>query len=224
MNFEILSKAIPEECMHAFLSKQTRYDNRKFTEEREFKYIENIFEAFSFSAIGTLGLNKIIVVLQEEIDATGVSTNVDSFLNVHIEHLEKNKSSNSVIKLYEFVNKLISENIELNDMKVDNKKYKLFISIESDDGNIYDTIAMTLLNVFKEGNKMNIHIKQQFKTKTFCVIEDIVLFDPLKEEANLTNYMFNVITFPNNKVYFHKIKGDFIRYNLMKDIINKTIN
>ena len=64
MNFDILQKAIPDETMRAFLDKKVRYDNRQFTQERNFIFTKKVFDSFSHSAIGSLGLNKVILVLK----------------------------------------------------------------------------------------------------------------------------------------------------------------
>ena len=65
MNFDILQKSIPEESLIAFLEKEIRYDNRKFYESRKFNFSSKVLNSFKYSAIGSLGLNKILLVLKE---------------------------------------------------------------------------------------------------------------------------------------------------------------
>ena len=65
MNFDIFQKSIPEECLRAFLEKGSRFDDRKFYESRKFNYSFGVLNSYEYSAIGSLGLNKILLVLKE---------------------------------------------------------------------------------------------------------------------------------------------------------------
>ena len=103
MNFEILQRAIPDETMRAFLDKKVRYDNRQFEQRREFTYTPNALDSFEISAIGSLGLNKVIIVLKEDKESK-------EKMSLVIESMETSKQS-SMIKVYNYVNKLISNNL-----------------------------------------------------------------------------------------------------------------
>lgn len=208
MNFEILQKAIPDETMRAFLDKKVRYDNRQFEQRREFTYTSNALDSFEISAIGSLGLNKVIIVLKEDKESK-------EKMSLVIESMETSKQ-NSMIKVYNYVNKLISNNI-LSESK---KGMKMYITIESDDGNVYDTIANTLMSFFNESEWK---IKNKYQTTTICVLNDEILIDPSKEEAKLAEFMFNVIKFDSGEMYIHKIKGEFIKWEKIKEIVNTKL-
>lgn len=208
MNFEILQKAIPDETMRAFLDKKVRYDNRQFEQRREFTYTSNALDSFEISAIGSLGLNKVIIVLKEDKESK-------EKMSLVIESMETSKQ-NSMIKVYNYVNKLISNNIS----SESKKGMKMYITIESDDGNVYDTIANTLMSFFNESDWK---IKNKYQTTTICVLNDEVLIDPSKEEAKLAEFMFNVIKFDSGEMYIHKIKGEFIKWEKIKEIVNTKL-
>ena len=205
MNFEILQKAIPDETMRAFLDKKVRYDSRQFEQRREFTYTPNALDSFEISAIGSLGLNKVIIVLKEDKESK-------EKMSLVIESMETSKQS-SMIKVYNYVNKLISNNLS----SESSKAMKMFITIESDDGNVYDTIANTLMCFLKES------IKNKYQTTTICVLNGEVLIDPSKEEAKLAEFMFNVIKFDSGEMYIHKIKGEFIKWEKIKEIVNTKL-
>lgn len=209
MNFEILQKAIPDETMRAFLDKKVRYDNRQFEQRREFTYTSNALDSFEISAIGSLGLNKVIIVLKEDKESK-------EKMSLVIESMETSKQ-NSMIKVYNYVNKLISNNIS----SESKKGMKMYITIESDDGNVYDTIANTLMSFFNESDWK---IKNKYQTTTICVLNDEVLIDPSKEEAKLAEFMFNVIKFDSGEMYIHKIKGEFIKWEKIKEIVNTKLH
>lgn len=209
MNFEILQKAIPDETMRAFLDKKVRYDNRQFEQRREFTYTSNALDSFEISAIGSLGLNKVIIVLKEDKESK-------EKMSLVIESMETSKQ-NSMIKVYNYVNKLISNNIS----SESKKGMKMYITIESDDGNVYDTIANTLMSFFNESEWK---IKNKYQTTTICVLNDEVLIDPSKEEAKLAEFMFNVIKFDSGEMYIHKIKGEFIKWEKIKEIVNTKLH
>ena len=208
MNFEILQRAIPDETMRAFLDKKVRYDNRQFEQRREFTYTSNALDSFEISAIGSLGLNKVIIVLKEDKESK-------EKMSLVIESMETSKQS-SMIKVYNYVNKLISNNIS----SESKKGMKMYITIESDDGNVYDTIANTLMSFFNESEWK---IKNKYQTTTICVLNDEVLIDPSKEEAKLAEFMFNVIKFDSGEMYIHKIKGEFIKWEKIKEIVNTKL-
>ena len=136
-------------------------------------------------------------------------------MSLVIESMEASKQS-SMIKVYNYVNKLISNNISCEN----NKAMKMYITIESDDGNIYDTIANTLMSFFNESKWK---IKNKYQTTTICVLNDEVLIDPSKEEAKLAEFMFNVIKFDSGEMYIHKIKGEFIKWDKIKEIISTKL-
>ena len=117
MNFEILQKAIPEESLRTFLEKEMRYDNRKFYESRKFNFAFGVLNTYKYSAIGSLGLNKILLVLKD----TDKKTNQEQpKVNIIIDDFETEKKSK---KLYDFVDKIMKNNLiyEKNDKKEKNE-------------------------------------------------------------------------------------------------------
>ena len=87
MNFEILQKSIPEESLRAFLEKESRYDNRKFYESRKFNFAFGVLKTYKFSAIGSLGLNKVLLVLKN----TGKIINQEKLMNNQSKKKKKQK-------------------------------------------------------------------------------------------------------------------------------------
>ena len=129
MNFDILQKSIPEECLRAFLEKESRFDDRKFYESRKFNYSFGVLNSYEYSAIGSLGLNKILLVLKE------VGKNMSDIpkINIIIDNFENNKSNKNVL---DFIYKLLRNNISYENNVIEKKEYELFVTIESIDGNI----------------------------------------------------------------------------------------
>ena len=220
MNFEILQKAIPEESLRTFLEKEMRYDNRKFYESRKFNFAFGVLNTYKYSAIGSLGLNKILLVLKD----TDKKTNQEQpKVNIIIDDFETEKKSK---KLYDFVDKIMKNNLiyEKNDIKERNE-YDLFITIESIDGNIYEVIAKSLMKFFNKENNIGIIFNKQFESKTICFINGNILFDPMKQETELADFICNIIkNKENNKFIIHKISGLTINMKLIKQAILQIDN
>ena len=220
MNFEILQKAIPEESLRTFLEKEMRYDNRKFYESRKFNFAFGVLNTYKYSAIGSLGLNKILLVLKD----TDKKTNQEQpKVNIIIDDFETEKKSK---KLYDFVDKIMKNNLiyEKKDIKERNE-YDLFITIESFDGNIYEVIAKSLIKFFDKENNIGIIFNKQFESKTICFINGNILFDPMKQETELADFICNIIKYKeNNKFIIHKISGLTISMKLIKQAILQIDN
>ena len=220
MNFEILQKAIPEESLRTFLEKEMRYDNRKFYESRKFNFAFGVLNTYKYSAIGSLGLNKILLVLKD----TDKKTNQEQpKVNIIIDDFETEKKSK---KLYDFVDKIMKNNLiyEKKDIKERNE-YDLFITIESIDGNIYEVIAKSLIKFFDKENNIGIIFNKQFESKTICFINGNILFDPMKQETELADFICNIVKYKeNNKFIIHKISGLTISMKLIKQAILQIDN
>ena len=220
MNFEILQKAIPEESLRTFLEKEMRYDNRKFYESRKFNFAFGVLNTYKYSAIGSLGLNKILLVLKD----TDKKTNQEQpKVNIIIDDFETEKKSK---KLYDFVDKIMKNNLiyEKKDIKERNE-YDLFITIESIDGNIYEVIAKSLIKFFDKENNIGIIFNKQFESKTICFINGNILFDPMKQETELADFICNIVKYKeNNKFIIHKISGLTISMKLIKQGILQIDN
>ena len=104
MNFDIIQKAVPEECMRAFLEKKSRYVNRAFQETQKFNYNYGVLKTFEHSSIGSLGLNKVLLVLKE----VGKNYDINKPKIIIIDNFENDKS---VKNIYDFVEKLLKNNI-----------------------------------------------------------------------------------------------------------------
>ena len=168
MNFEILQKSIPEESLRAFMEKESRYDNRKFYESRKFSFAFGVLNSYKYSAIGSLGLNKILLVLKN----TGKKTNQENpVINIIIDDFASEKKPK---KIYDFIDKIIKNNLiyEKNDIK-EKEELNLYITIESIDGNIYETIAKSLIKFFSKENNINIIFNKQFDSRTICFLMEI---------------------------------------------------
>lgn len=221
MQFEIMKKAIPEECLRAFLNKNTRYDSRSFSDIRKFNYTPKALESLTHSAIGSLGYNKVILVLKE---LTQSQTNqnhnsINLSLSIDNQAIEEKINDNS---LYSFVNKLISNNlIKLLSKEEINKSYSLFISIEGQDGNLYDTVALSLSKLFHKDTGIDFTFKNPFITRTYCYVYDQLLSDPLEEELQQSTYYFSLIKFESGEVYIHKINGEFIDWEIITQASNE---
>ncbi len=46
--------------------------------------------------------------------------------------------------------------------------------------------------------------------------------DPSQNELDISSFTFNVIKFSDNKYYINKIKGNFQKWNLIKNIIENS--
>ena len=220
MNFEILQKSIPEESLRVFLEKDIRYDNRKFHESRKFNFSFGVLNTYKYSAIGSLGLNKILLVLK----VSDKKTNQEQpKINIIIDDFESEKKPK---KLYDFVDKIMKNNLiyEKNDIKERNE-YDLFITIESIDGNIYEVIAKSLINFFNKENNIGIIFNKQLESKTICFINGNILFDPMKQETELADFICNIIKYKENKKFIiHKISGLSINMKLLKEAIMQIDN
>ena len=216
MNFEILRTAIPEESLSAFLEKNSRYDGRTFEQTREFTYTKNILDFTKYSLIGSLGLNKVILVLKIE-DMINYNNN-DIQFNFILENFESSKQENNY-SLKNYVNQIIKDNINPIKETAKNKLYTLYITIESIDGNIYDTIGLSIQKFFEKGNEFNVELIKDYITRTVCFIDDKILMDPSQNELDLSTFAFNIIKFSDNKYYINKIIGNFLKWNSIKYII-----
>ena len=215
MNFDIFQKSVPEECMKAFLRKENRYDNRKFYESRKFIYSSGVLNSFEHSAMGSLGLNKILLVLKE------VAKNSDEKpkINIIIDNFENNKSTKNI---FDFVSKLIKNNISYSSNNIKNE-YNLFITIESIDGNIYEVIAKSLDKFFSEESNNGIIFNKKFISKTICFIDGNILFDPIKQEAEQANFICNIIKF-GEKFILYKIGGHIVPLKLLQKALLQIDN
>ena len=216
MNFEILQKSIPEESLRAFMEKESRYDNRKFYESRKFSFAFGVLNSYKYSAIGSLGLNKILLVLKN----TGKKTNQENpVINIIIDDFASEKKPK---KIYDFIDKIIKNNL-IYEKKDTNEKEELnlYITIESTDGNIYEAIAKSLIKFFSKENNINIIFNKQFDSRTICFIHGNILFDPLKQETEMADFICNIIKYKNdnNKFIIHKIGGLSISLKLIKQAI-----
>ena len=215
MNFDIFQKSVPEECMRAFLRKETRYDNRKFYESRKFTYTSGILNSFEHSAMGSLGLNKILLVLKE----VGPNSEDKPKINIIIDNFENNKSTKNI---FDFVSKLIKNNVSYSNNNIKNE-YNLFITIESIDGNIYEVISKSLDKFFSEGSNNGIVFNKKFLSKTICFIDGIILFDPIKQEAEQANFICNIIKF-GEKFILYKIGGYAVPFKLLQQALLEIDN
>ena len=218
MNFDILLKSIPEEVFNTFLEKKTRFDNRKFTDIREFTYIKNALNFYENNLIGSIGLNKVILVLKQKPINLEINQQNFPIINIIIDNFNSKKSKN-LNKIKDFVNKLIQNNFVCENQENNNKIFELYITIENIDGNIYDTISLSIQKFFEE-NILGLKIKNNFTSKTLSVINNIILYDPCEIETKLSDFTFNIIKFNNDKYYINKIRGQFINWNLIKEVIN----
>ena len=211
MNFDILQKSIPEETMRAFLEKESRYDNRKFYESRKFNYNFGILNNYEYSAIGSLGLNKIILVLKE------VGTNLDEKpkINIIIDNFENNKSTKNI---FDFINKILKNNISYSNNEINKKEYNLFITIAGIDGNIYEVIAKSLDKFFSNENKIGIIFNKKYSSKTICFINGKILFDPIQQETEQADFICNIIKF-GEKFITYKIGGHIVPLKLLQQAI-----
>ena len=214
MNFEILQKSIPEESLRAFMEKETRYDNRKFYESRKFHFAFGVLNTFKYSAIGSLGLNKVLLVLK----GTGkIIQQEQPKVNIIIDDFDSEKKTK---KIYDFVEKIMKNNLiyEKSDIK-EKEELNLYITIESSDGNIYEVIAKSLLKFFNKENNINIVFNKEFESRTVCFINGNILFDPMKQETELADFICNIIKFKNdnNKFILYKIGGLCVNMHLIKE-------
>ena len=216
MNFDILQKSIPEECLRAFLEKGSRFDDRKFYESRKFNYSFGILNSYEYSAIGSLGLNKILLVLKE----VGKNMSDKPKINIIIDNFENNKSNK---KIFDFINKLLKNNISYANNVIEKKEYDLFVTIESIDGNIYEVIAKSLDKFLSNESNIGIIFNKKFISKTICFINGIILFDPIKQEAEQANFICNIIKF-ENKFIMYKIGGHIVPLKLLQEAILQIDN
>lgn len=218
MNFDIIQKSIPEECMRAFLEKEKRYDNRKFLESRKFEYNYGVLNKIDNSAIGSQGLNKIILVLKEYNNNTPQKNNPEPKLNIILDNFDSEKSTENIKS---FINKIIKNNIKYksDEIKNKNKRYELYITIQSVDGNIYEVIANSLVKMFSEENNIDLVFKNKFVSKTICFINKVLLFDPIKQEFEQADFICNIIKYDDKKFMIYKIGGTSIPFDLLKEAV-----
>ena len=218
MNFDILQKSIPEESLNAFLEKEIRYDNRKFYESRKFNFSSKVLNSFKYSAIGSLGLNKILLVLKE----TGKKNNEEKpIINIIIDNFENAKKNKQI---FDFIEKLIKNRLIYDDIGLNERdEYDLFVTIENSDGNIFEVIAKSLEKFFSKENDIGIIFNEKFISKTICFINGNILFDPLKQEVEMADFICNIIKF-KDKFIIYKLGGLCVDIKLIKEAILQIEN
>ena len=218
MNFDILQKSIPEESLNAFLEKEIRYDNRKFYESRKFNFSSKVLNSFKYSAIGCLGLNKILLVLKE----TGKKNNEEKpVINIIIDNFENAKKNKQI---FDFIEKLIKNRLMYDDIGLNERdEYDLFVTIENSDGNIFEVIAKSLEKFFSKENDIGIIFNEKFISKTICFINGNILFDPLKQEVEMADFICNIIKF-KDKFIIYKLGGLCVDIKLIKEAILQIEN
>ncbi len=218
MNFDILQKSIPEESLNAFLEKEIRYDNRKFYESRKFNFSSKVLNSFKYSAIGSLGLNKILLVLKE----TGKKNNEEKpVINIIIDNFENAKKNKQI---FDFIEKLIKNRLIYDDIGLNERdEYDLFVTIENSDGNIFEVIAKSLEKFFSKENDIGIIFNEKFISKTICFINGNILFDPLKQEVEMADFICNIIKF-KDKFIIYKLGGLCVDIKLIKEAILQIEN
>ena len=218
MNFDILQKSIPEESLNAFLEKEIRYDNRKFYESRKFNFSSKVLNSFKYSAIGSLGLNKILLVLKE----TGKKINEEKpVINIIIDNFENAKKNKQI---FDFIEKLIKNRLMYDDIGLNERdEYDLFVTIENSDGNIFEVIAKSLEKFFSKENDIGIIFNEKFISKTICFINGNILFDPLKQEVEMADFICNIIKF-KDKFIIYKLGGLCVDIKLIKEAILQIEN
>ena len=218
MNFDILQKSIPEESLNAFLEKEIRYDNRKFYESRKFNFSSKVLNSFKYSAIGSLGLNKILLVLKE----TGKKNNEEKpVINIIIDNFENAKKNKQI---FDFIEKLIKNRLMYDDIGLNERdEYDLFVTIENSDGNIFEVIAKSLEKFFSKENDIGIIFNEKFISKTICFINGNILFDPLKQEVEMADFICNIIKF-KYKFIIYKLGGLCVDIKLIKEAILQIEN
>ena len=218
MNFDILQKSIPEESLNAFLEKEIRYDNRKFYESRKFNFSSKVLNSFKYSAIGSLGLNKILLVLKE----TGKKNNEEKpVINIIIDNFENAKKNKQI---FDFIEKLIKNRLMYDDIGLNERdEYDLFVTIENSDGNIFEVIAKSLEKFFSKENDISIIFNEKFISKTICFINGNILFDPLKQEVEMADFICNIIKF-KDKFIIYKLGGLCVDIKLIKEAILQIEN
>ena len=218
MNFDILQKSIPKESLNAFLEKEIRYDNRKFYESRKFNFSSKVLNSFKYSAIGSLGLNKILLVLKE----TGKKNNEEKpVINIIIDNFENAKKNKQI---FDFIEKLIKNRLMYDDIGLNERdEYDLFVTIENSDGNIFEVIAKSLEKFFSKENDIGIIFNEKFISKTICFINGNILFDPLKQEVEMADFICNIIKF-KDKFIIYKLGGLCVDIKLIKEAILQIEN
>ena len=216
INFDICLNSIPDECIRAYLEKEARFDNRKFYQSRQFDYNYRVLNSFEYSAIGSMGLNKILLVLKE----IGKNSDEEPKINIIIDNFENSKSTK---KIYYFIDKILKNNISYSNNELEKKEYNIFITIQSIDGNIYEVIAKSLDKFFSKENKIGIIFNKKFISKTICFINGCILFDPIKQETELADFICNIIKF-DEKFIIYKISGNVVPIKLLQQAILEIDN
>ena len=216
INFDIWLYSIPEECMKAYLEKECRFDNRKLYESRQFEYKFKVLNDYEHSAIGSMGLNKILLVLKEE----GENSCENPKINIIIDNFENNKSTKNI---YDFINKLLKDNISYSSDILEKKEYNLYVTIESIDGNIYEVIAKSLDKFFSNESNIGIVFNKKYISKTICFINGKILFDPMKQETEQADFICNIIKF-GEKFILYKIGGRSVPFKLLQQALLQIEN
>ena len=202
--------------MKAYLEKEIRFDNRKFYQSRKFEYNFNVLNTFENTAIGSMGLNKILLVLKE----VGENLEENPKINIIIDNFENNKSTKTI---FDFIAKLLHNNISYSKNVMEKKEYNLYITIQSIDGNIYEVIAKSLYKFFSNDNKIGIVFNKKYISKTICFIYGNILFDPIKKEVELADFICNIIKF-EDKFIMYKICGRVVPLKLLQQAILQIDN
>ena len=216
INFDIWLNSIPEECMKAYLEKDCRFDNRKLYESRPFEFRFKVLNNYEYSAIGSIGLNKILFVLKE----IGENLDQNPKVNIIIDNFENNKSTKNI---FDFIIKILKDNISYTNDILDKKEFNLYITIESIDGNIYEVIAKSLYKFFSKENNIGIVFNKKYISKTICFINDKILFDPIKQETEQADFICNIIKFKENFIMY-KIGGRSVPLKLLQQAILQIDN
>ena len=218
MNFDILEKSIPKECLRAYLEKGTRYDNRGFNDSRKFHFSNNnILKSFDKSAIGSLGQNKVLLVLKE----IGLNYEKNNPIKeIKVENFAKDKSSKNIDA---FIHGLINKNI-IYSSENNKNSYILYITIQSIDGNIFEVIAKSLSKFFSKDFNTGLVFSKNFISKTFCFIEGKILLDPIIQEVEQADYVTNIVKFEDNKYFLFKISGGSITINLLQTALETNFS
>ena len=82
-----------------------------------------------------------------------------------------------------------------------------------------------MIKFFDKENNIGIIFNKQFESKTICFINGNILFDPMKQETELADFICNIIKYKeNNKFIIHKISGLTISMKLIKQAILQIDN
>ena len=82
-----------------------------------------------------------------------------------------------------------------------------------------------MIKFFNKENNIGIVFDKSFESKTICFINGNILFDPMKQETELADFICNIIKYKdNNKFILHKISGLTVNTKLIKEAILQIDN